>query len=119
MKKEVVEKILKSSSFIKFKGWIEPNEYGFSRTCSFDVRGVEYKIKWFCNFSTLYCGEMFLNFDDFRIENTWSHHYGKNLQFYRYGSVCAVIPIEKYLEEKHRCDDCPYMTKCHKLWERL
>lgn len=99
MKKETVEKILASSKYIQFNGWINPDEYGFSRTCSFTVRGVEYRMEWYCNYSTLYCGEMLLIFDNFRIDNTWPHHYKDNLQFYRNGNVCAVIPIEEYPKE--------------------
>lgn len=96
MEKETVEKILKSSKYIKFNGWIEPDKSGFSRTCSFEVRGVEYKILWYCNYSSLHCGEMLLMFDNFHIDNTWPHHFKNNLQFYRKGDVCAVIPIEEY-----------------------
>lgn len=99
MEKERVEKILKSSKFIKFNGWINPDEYGFSRVCSFEVRGVEYKIEWYCNYSTLYCGEMLVIFDNFNISNSWPHHYADNLQFDRRGETCAVIPIEEYPKE--------------------
>ncbi len=99
MEKETVEKILKSSKYIQFNGWINPDQYGFSRTCSFAVRGVEYKIEWYFNYSTLYCGEMLTLFDNFRISDTWPHHYKNNLQFYRRGEVCAVIPIGEYPKE--------------------
>lgn len=98
MKKETVEKILKSTKYIQFNGWINPDKYNFSRTCSFTVRGVEYKIEWYCNYSTLYCGEMLVIFDNFRISDTWPHHYKNGLQFYRRKEVCAVIPIEEYAE---------------------
>lgn len=100
MEKERVEEILKSSKHIRFNGWIKPNEYGFCRTCSFSVRGVEYEIEWYCNYSELRCGEMLVLFDNFRTENTWPHYYKDNLQFYRNGNVCAVIPIEEYSEQE-------------------
>lgn len=93
--KERVEEVLTSSPFITFNGWVDPDEYGFSRTAAFSVRGVDYKIEWFCNYSTLYCGEMEVLFDDFRVDTTWPKHFKYFLQFYADGSICAVIPIEE------------------------
>lgn len=97
MKRERIENILTSSQYIQFNGWINPDGIsGFSRICSFAVRGVEYKIEWYCNYSSLFCGEMLVIFDNFRISGTWPHHFKNNIQFYRNGEICAVIPIEEY-----------------------
>ena len=100
MKQEQVESVLTSSDFIKFNGWVKPDKYGFSRTASFTVRGVDYEIEWYCNYSELIRGEMIVPFDDFRIETTWPLCYKRFLQFYRRGEVCAVIPIEEYEKVK-------------------
>lgn len=96
MEKEYVEKILTSSEYIKFNGWIKKDGYDFSRAVSFSVRGADYEIKWWCNYSELRCGEMIVPFDNFRIETTWPLHYKRYLLFYRHREVCAVIPIEEY-----------------------
>ena len=99
MNKERVEEILQSSEFIKFNGWIKKDkDSGFSRTCSFSVRGVDYEIEWYCNYSELRCGEMLVLFDNFHITGTWPNHFKNNLQFYFRGKVCAVIPVEEYPE---------------------
>ena len=96
MKQEYVEKVLTSSEYIKFNGWIKPDEYDFSRTASFSVRGADYEIEWWCNYSELRCGEMLVLFDDFKIDTTWPLMFKRFLQFYWQGRVCAVIPIEEY-----------------------
>lgn len=96
MKQEEVEKILKSSEYIVFNGWINPDRYGFSRTASFTVRGVNYEIEWYWNCSYLKCGEMNILFDWFNICGTWPNLFKNNLQFYGEGKTRAIIPIEEY-----------------------
>jgi len=93
MEKETIERVLESSNYIQFNGWINPDKYRYSRICSFTVRGVEYKIEWLLGCSRLYCGEMFLLFDNLRISDDKNE-----LQFCRNGRICAVIPIEEYPE---------------------
>ena len=69
----------------------------FDRYRSFRVDGVSYKIKWFCNFCTLYCGDVEVLFRWVKRTGTWPNHAKLNLQFYDdRNSVCCVLPIEYY-----------------------
>ena len=43
--------------------WINPDEYGFSRTFQFELNGQIIKIEWFCNLSTLIIGNARFWFD--------------------------------------------------------
>ena len=82
--------------YIKFNGWVKPDKYGFSRTASFTVRGVDYEIEWYRNYSELRCGEMIVLFDSLGISSTWPARYKNFLEFYRLGRASAIIPIEEY-----------------------
>ena len=93
---EKLEKILESNDCIKAIGWINKDKYGFSRTYQFEVRNVVYEIEWWCNISYLYCGELFVLFDEMRIDSTWPNHFKNNIQFYYQGKVCCILPIEEY-----------------------
>lgn len=95
-----LEDLMESNPNIKSSGWTNPDKHGFCRTYEFEVRGATYEIEWYCNYSELRCGEMIVLFDNFKIDNTWPHHYKNNLQFYRNGKVCCVIPIEEYKEQE-------------------
>lgn len=39
MTQEQLEKVLRSNKNIEVEGWIEPDEYGFSRKIAFTIRG--------------------------------------------------------------------------------
>lgn len=94
--RERIKYLMESNPNIKLADWIKPDKYGFCRTYQFEVRGATYEIEWHCNYSELRCGEMLVLFDDLRISNTWPHHFRNNLQFYRHGQICCVIPVEGY-----------------------
>lgn len=96
MEKERVEDIAKWSNHIKSIGWINQNEYGFSRKWAFEVRGTQYIIEWWPNVCQLECGELIVLFDDVRWSGTWPNRFKNNIQFYYNGKVCAIIPVESY-----------------------
>lgn len=59
-KEELVEKLEK----VGIKGeWINPDEYGFSRTFQFELDGQVIQIEWYCNYSTLMIGNAHFWFD--------------------------------------------------------
>ena len=48
--------------------WVNPDEYGFSRTFRFNVLGQICEIIWYCNYSTLIIGNAEFWFD--RIDDS-------------------------------------------------
>ena len=93
--REAIEKKLKSHNCIKSIGWVNEDEYGFSRTYRFKVRNVTYEIEWWSNISYLHCGEMLIPFEEMQITGTWPHRFKNDIQFYNKGHVCCILPIEE------------------------
>lgn len=107
MTKEYLESVLKSHELIE--GLCEcPDKDGFNRAFEFTVRGVKYKIIWWCNTSYLHIGEAFLPFGWLEISGTWPNGFKNNIQFadrvkegqFDCPNTVAVIPLEEYKEEK-------------------
>ena len=98
MTKEQLEKVLRSHKNIEVEGWIDPDEYGFSRKIAFTIRGVRYVIVWYCNLSYLYCGELrVVDFARVRLDSTYPDGYKLSLYMENeYGNVIALIPVEEY-----------------------
>lgn len=84
------------SKDIKAIGWVYPDESGFCRDFEFEVRGQKYRINAWTNYSYLFCGEMFVIFDDVEFSGTWPNHFNNNLVFTRRGNIVALIPVEEY-----------------------
>ena len=45
--REELEKVLTDAGV--FKGWIEPDQYGYCRKAQCDALGQEFEIEWWCN----------------------------------------------------------------------
>jgi len=96
MKQEDVERIAKLSSKITDCKWINQDKYGFSREYQFTVRGVTYVIEWYCNYSSLFIGEVTVVFDGLRYDGCWPDHFKNDLVFTYKGNTIAVIPVEEW-----------------------
>ena len=97
MKKFEFEKA--EAIFVKCLGGkiVNIDDHGFSREFEFNVMGVNYKIIWFHNQSTLIAGGVQVMFFNCEISNTWPSPAGaKNkLQFRdEKGNCVAVIVLE-------------------------
>ncbi len=93
---ESVESMPNSSPVITGSGWINKDEYGFSRDYAFSIRGVRYVINCWANMGYLTCGELTIPFHNFRFTGTWPHHFKNELQFMYNGKTCAILPLEEY-----------------------
>lgn len=71
MDKNKLEELLES---VGIKGeWINPDEYGFSRTFQFELDGQVIQIEWFCNYSTLIIGNAHFWFDRISTYSGYPH----------------------------------------------
>jgi hypothetical protein len=95
---EAIPAILSSHEAIIYKGFIDPDGYGFSRIVRFEIHDVEYEITLFANECYLWCGGLQIPFYCCEVSSTWPNGFKRNLQFYYDGEVCAVIPLEEYPE---------------------
>ena len=67
---ELVEKLEK----VGIKGeWINPDEYGFSRTFQFELDRQVIQIEWYCNYSTLIIGNAHFWFDRISTYSGYPH----------------------------------------------
>lgn len=67
---ELEKKLLKAG----IKGdWVDPDEFGFSRTFQFEVNGQKMEIEWYCNYSTLMVGNIHFWFDEIITNSTYLH----------------------------------------------
>ena len=98
MDKDKLEQTLKNTPNIKDFKWINTDEFGFSRTCEFVIRGVHYKILWYTNLCTLYIGEFELLFDEIRVDGCYPNGFKTNMTFTLNGFTTGNIPIEEYKE---------------------
>ena len=98
MTQEKLEQVLKSHHAIENVQWTNYDEYGFSRNITFTIRGAEYRILWYCNYSELFCGELcIVGFEYIDINGCYPNHFKNNLNFRKYGAgTIAVIPLEEY-----------------------
>ena len=97
MKKFEYEKA--ENIFVKRLGGeiINVDQHGFSRQFAFTALGIEYKVIWYHNQSTLIIGDMQVMFFDCEISNTWPSPAGakSKLQFRdAQGNCVAVIVLE-------------------------
>ena len=75
---------------------INIDKHGFSREFQFKKFGVEYRVIWYRNQSTLICGDLRVMFNKAEISNTWPspENCEMKVQFRDgKGDVVAVIPI--------------------------
>lgn len=74
---ELVEKLEK----VGIKGeWINPDEYGFSRTFQFELDRQVIQIEWYCNYSTLMIGNAHFWFDRISTYSGYPHR-GEWIEF--------------------------------------
>lgn len=89
------------SPFVTEVQWIKHDEHGFSRRIQFVINGIVYRIEWWKNISYLQTQEdLQIPFEYVEVSGTWPNGYKTNLQFYTKGEAVAILPIEKYKEEK-------------------
>ena len=78
MDKNNLEELLES---VGIKGeWINPDEYGFSRTFQFELNGQVLQIEWYCNYSTLIIGNAHFWFDKISTYRGYPHR-GEWIEF--------------------------------------
>ncbi len=78
---------------------IDLDKHGFSRTFQFTAEGIDYKVVWFKNQSTLHKDGLQVMFHHADVSNTWPSPSGsKNkLQMYDYSNNCvSVIVLERF-----------------------
>ena len=97
-----IDKVLKVLSFnlIVNINTLNPNKY-FDRVNRFSTslnKDIVMRIEWWDNISYLIVesNEMKIPFDNLEISGTWPNGYKNNIQFSYNGSVCCIIPLEKY-----------------------
>lgn len=98
MKKSIdeIEQMLESAKGVKNVVRYKNGDYQFERNINFTVRGTEYKIVWYKNLSTLYAGNVEINFTAVEFSGTWPNKFKDNLQFYYENEVIAIIGVNNY-----------------------
>lgn len=94
-----IGEILGNDPDITCVGWIDPDEYGFSRNYGFRVDGNPqmYIIEWWANLSKLIVDDLEIYFTTLEIvENV---HDRKSIIFYRFGEMVAFIRIKSWGNE--------------------
>ena len=104
-----VEKLPSLSKHISDCGWINHDEYKFSRQYKFSVRNVNYMIECWANMGYLYAGELVILFHSFTFADTFPNSFKNNLHFYCQDEICAVLPVEVYVPDMSKeCGECEY-----------
>ena len=100
--REELEKVLTDAGV--FKGWIEPDQYGYCRTAQCEALGQEFEIEWWCNQCYLKIGNAQILFLWCYEDTTWPGYNWKRELFFAnkpcggwlhgHEQIVALIPTE-------------------------
>ena len=93
---DTVEKLGSLSPNIKVEGWVNKDDFGFSRDFAFEVRGQRYVLNIWANYSNLMCGELTVLFDRIEFNGCWPDRFKNDLRFYFKGNIVAILPVDEW-----------------------
>lgn len=102
---DAVEKLGGLSPNIKVEGWINKDDFGFSRDFAIEVRGQRYVLNVWANYSNLICGELVVLFDQISFNGHWPNRFKNNLEFRYRGNIVAILPVDEWEVDDHGTEE--------------